>query len=165
MTQTITPLLTAAVESSISEGQVQISDTWTVTFAVSGHAPGEPVPVADAQQVRGVRRIVAARLAFLGLGCLQEALLLIVSEIVTNAVEHAGGPGGGSVQVAQRLGGGRLITEVCDSGRGRPRMGIAGAEEENGRGLFLVDSLTTELGGTWGFDLDRRAIWVEIPTP
>ncbi|CAM5272779.1 hypothetical protein SAVIM338S_00015 [Streptomyces avidinii] len=165
MTNTINPGLPLMAVSKLPAPHTRSSNMWTATFAVSGRASGEPVSAADARQVRGVRRIVSAWLAFLGLGCLQDGLLVIVGEIVTNAVEHAGGPGGGSVQVTQRLGGGCLLTEVRDSGRGRPRMGVAGAEEESGRGLFLVDSLTSELGGTWGFDPDRRTVWVEIPTP
>ncbi|WP_412078841.1 ATP-binding protein [Streptomyces xanthophaeus] len=164
MAQTITPLLTASTEWARRTGSPRSSDAWTATFVVGGHVSGEVAP-ADARQVGGIRKMASTWLNLLGLSYLHDDLLVIVSEIVTNAIEHAVDPHGGSVRVTQRLGGGHLSTEVRDSGHGQPQLAIAGHEEETGRGLYLVDNLTTGLGGTWGVDADQRTVWVEIPIP
>ncbi|MGW7312230.1 ATP-binding protein [Streptomyces sp. NPDC054865] len=122
------------------------------------------MPDVEAQFVGRIRRITAARVKLLGLERLADSLLLIVSEIVTNAVEHASCGGPGSVTFTQRLGEGRLRIEVSDTGRGLPEAKVSSATEESGRGLHLVDSLTDELGGRWGFDADHRTTWVDLPT-
>lgn len=71
-----------------------------------GSPAGEPLSQVDARWVGQVRRIVTARLRLLGLIRLQDDLLLIVSEVMTNAVTHAGYGGPGSVTFVQRLAGG-----------------------------------------------------------
>jgi two-component sensor histidine kinase len=71
---------------------------------------------------------------------------LIVAELVRNASRHglSGGPGSIAVRIAERSG--QVSCVVCDDGRG--------AENPNpGRGMQLVRSLATELGGSveWWF--------------
>ncbi|MFJ9343792.1 ATP-binding protein [Streptomyces sp. NPDC101733] len=122
------------------------------------------MPEVEARFVGWIRRITEARLNLLGLERLADGLLLIVSEIVTNAVEYAGHDGPGSVTVTQRLAGGRLRIEVTDTGHGLPKAKAPSTTEENGRGLHLVDSLTAELGGQWGFDPGQRTTWIDLPT-
>ncbi|GLW03645.1 ATP-binding protein [Streptomyces lavendulae] len=136
-------------------------DVWEVSFVVEGRGLGEVTSV-DAQQVGGIRSILAFRLGMFGLSALKDTVLVIVSEIVTNAVEHVGGLGGGSVTFVQQLSS-SLRFEVTDSGRGRPQPRNPGPDDERGRGLTLVNALTDELGGTWGFDPDKRTLWVDLP--
>ncbi|MFI5617464.1 ATP-binding protein [Streptomyces sp. NPDC051567] len=120
--------------------------------------------VVDAQRVGHVRRIVAARLRYLGLAVLLDPVLLVVSELVTNAVEHTAAPGG-SVTVTQVFARGELHLLVQDDGRGLPRVQAAGPEAESGRGLYLVDCVTAELGGRWGHSLGTGTVWCVIPVP
>jgi serine phosphatase RsbU (regulator of sigma subunit)/anti-sigma regulatory factor (Ser/Thr protein kinase) len=76
-------------------------------------------------------------------------LVLVASELCTNAVRHAsGGPGG--VALRARTDGPDVIIEVEDDGGElvtRPADGTEppDAEAEAGRGLFLADALTDEL--------------------
>lgn len=137
-----------------TETRMQCAFTTGSTSARAGSVP-------DARRVGQMRTIVAAQLRLLGLDTLVDSMALVVSELVTNAVEH----GGGSMSVSLLITGTKVRLEVGDSGAGRPCPRSAGSGDENGRGLFLVDSLTAELGGRWGFDPDRHAVWVEIPTP
>ncbi|MFH8894409.1 ATP-binding protein [Streptomyces sp. NPDC054904] len=144
----------------------QTSDVWAASLTVRGRAdPGDSIPDVEAQFVGRVRRITEARLNLLGLETLTDSLLLIVSEIVTNAVEQAGCDGPGSVTFTQRLAGGRLRIEVSDTGCGQPEVKPLSATEESGRGLHLVANLTGELGGRWGFDPEHRTTWIDLPTP
>jgi anti-sigma regulatory factor (Ser/Thr protein kinase) len=76
---------------------------------------------------------------------------LLVSELVTNAILHAGGtrvvvclrPA-----VPARSDGARVRMEVVDEGTGpgRPAPRLAAAHEENGRGLMLLDALADRWG-------------------
>jgi anti-sigma regulatory factor (Ser/Thr protein kinase) len=84
---------------------------------------------------------------------------LLVSELVSNAVLHGAGP----VQLRAReldTAPGAIRIEVCNGGRGRPRMRRAAQEDLSGRGLQIVD----ELSGGWGsrnFD-DETVVWFEL---
>jgi signal transduction histidine kinase len=76
---------------------------------------------------------------------------LIVSELTTNAIRHGEGP----VRVRVSHAGGRLRVAVHDQGAGRPARRRAGADEESGRGLALVDGLIGLHGGRRGTVSDR----------
>jgi anti-sigma regulatory factor (Ser/Thr protein kinase) len=62
---------------------------------------------------------------------------LIVSERVTTAVRHGGGP----IVVRVSYACGDLWTEVHDQGAGRPDCQHATTDDEQGRGLELLDGL------------------------
>jgi anti-sigma regulatory factor (Ser/Thr protein kinase) len=88
---------------------------------------------------------------------------LVVTELVANAVRHAG------TEITVRLavlagtpGGVRAEVSDCSTRPVRPRH--AGALEESGRGLFLVDTLSSR----WGAEAttEGKTVWVEIvPDP
>jgi anti-sigma regulatory factor (Ser/Thr protein kinase) len=69
--------------------------------------------------------------------------LLVVSELVTNAAIHAGT----QFRVVVRWDGERVMIEVFDGGGGVPVV-LAEPPSVGGRGLFLVERLTS----AWGFD-------------
>ncbi|GGZ50143.1 ATP-binding protein [Streptomyces subrutilus] len=72
---------------------------------------------------------------------LEENALIVVSELVTNAVRHAVGPRDREVETRfLRLPDG-LAIEVHDAGDGWPEIGPPAAEGEGGRGLHLVAAL------------------------
>ncbi|MFC6064127.1 ATP-binding protein [Streptomyces ochraceiscleroticus] len=68
---------------------------------------------------------------------------LVTSELITNAVQHAGG---GAVAVSVRLNGAALLIEVSDSSTELPSACLADMDDEGGRGLFLVAALSVDHG-------------------
>ncbi|MEU0443799.1 ATP-binding protein, partial [Streptomyces sp. NPDC006186] len=63
---------------------------------------------------------------------------LLVSELITNAVQYAGT---GSVSLAVCLDEAVLRIEVCDTSPVLPQPALPDADSEGGRGLFLVAAL------------------------
>ncbi|MFE6804453.1 ATP-binding protein [Streptomyces sp. NPDC057681] len=75
-----------------------------------------------------------------------EALRLIVSELVTNAMVHTASR---NIEATVSVTATEAIVTVTDQGLfGTPVAREARAEEENGRGLALVDALATRWGST-----------------
>ncbi|MGA5206442.1 SpoIIE family protein phosphatase [Streptomyces variegatus] len=82
--------------------------------------------------------------------------LLLVSELVTNAVRYATGP----VTVRLIRAGHGLLCEVGDTGNGRPRLRRAGLLDDGGRGLSIVHRLTTRWGVRWTDT--GKVVWAEV---
>lgn len=98
---------------------------------------------------------------------LMQALMLVLSELVTNAVRHAAllSP---EVGVEVSLGGGWVRVAVEDGHPYRPKALAADPELTGGRGLLLVKAFVTEHGGTC--DVEQTAaggkvIWAALPLP
>ncbi|MEV7781879.1 ATP-binding protein [Kitasatospora sp. NPDC088351] len=90
-----------------------------------------------------------------------DAGLLLVSELVTNAVVH-GTPPGNRIWLALSVDGSRLRIEVHDARAERgPILRTTSGEDESGRGLLLVKSLSQQ----WGCcprEHVGKIIWAEI---
>jgi anti-sigma regulatory factor (Ser/Thr protein kinase) len=91
---------------------------------------------------------------------------LLVSEIVTNAVRHAGLPHGDPIRLVIAAENGVLRVEVHDRGAGfRPHLVKPEPDPEGGSGwgLFLVD----ELADRWGVEgsVPGTRIWFEVDRP
>ncbi|MFE7114433.1 ATP-binding protein [Streptomyces sp. NPDC057654] len=67
-------------------------------------------------------------------------VLLVVSELVTNAVRYGTEPGDSLLLVLDAEPG-RVRVEVHDTRRRPPRRRSASAERQRGHGLFIVDAL------------------------
>jgi two-component sensor histidine kinase len=81
---------------------------------------------------------------------------LLLSEVVTNAIRHARG---GTILVVVTLSQGHLLAQVQDDSSNPPVRRAAG--ESGGRGLELLDQLSTQ----WGVDPhsdDGKTVWFEI---
>ncbi|MQS36319.1 ATP-binding protein [Streptomyces katsurahamanus] len=93
-----------------------------------------------------------------------DAAELLLSELVANAIRHANVPGGDELGVRLAYGDGMLRVEVSDTDSRRPEPRVAGADDEGGRGLFLVSALSER----WGCDPRRhgagKTVWVELKT-
>ena len=92
-----------------------------------------------------------------------DEVMLAADELVTNAVEHSGGD---RLTVTFATGRGRVRIAVTDAGSPdrTPRLTIADAGAEHGRGLMIVRMLSTD----WGVDQDTdgtTTVWCEIPLP
>jgi len=88
-----------------------------------------------------------------------DAALLMVSELVGNAVRYAGG---GEIVVRARLSDGRLRVEVVDGSAVVPPQPVPPVlDAEGGRGLLLVEALADR----WGAEVDAegKCLWFEIP--
>ncbi|WP_322725769.1 ATP-binding protein [Streptomyces spongiae] len=94
-------------------------------------------------------------------GELCDDAVLVVSELVTNALTHTG-----SDRVVCRLGfgGGRLRIEVEDQNRGcsLPERRQPDADDQNGRGLLLVGALSSDWGVGAGSHGSGSVVWAEL---
>ncbi|MGW1279604.1 ATP-binding protein [Streptomyces tsukubensis] len=109
-------------------------------------------------RVRHMRRVTRAKLSRWGLAAVSEAATLVVSELVTNAIRHAGGY---SVSLRVEHHKHELLIEVTDEGSMAPVVREAGAEDESGRGLLLVCGVAE----TWGVSDRGRTKWCTLALP
>jgi anti-sigma regulatory factor (Ser/Thr protein kinase) len=88
--------------------------------------------------------------------------LLLVSELVTNSIRHAGLHPDDPIRVCAGMSGGRFRVDVIDGSRVRPPIRMAGAIRpapgaESGWGLYLVEQLAARWGqgpGRYWFELE-----------
>jgi len=110
------------------------------------------------------RHTVAGLAPFLDRGVAENAELL-VSELVTNAVRHAGLPSEASIEFSVRASPEVLMVEVADTGQGFDRppnrlRTVAGSASASGWGLFLVDRIADRWGAVH-MDGETR-VWFEL---
>lgn len=114
---------------------------------------------ASTESVGEARRLAGRTLEDWNCPDLVDTVALVVSELVGNAVLHAGSP----PTFAMVLTAGRLRIEVGDDQpdlpRGAPREPLA----DGGRGLLIVASLVE----AWGVESTAtgKVVWVEITAP
>ncbi|MFI8425925.1 ATP-binding protein [Streptomyces sp. NPDC085479] len=114
----------------------------------------------DPAEVGRARRWARKRLAGSGIGDdepLAETLVLLISELVTNAVVHTGCPAVLRMLFAAE---GGVRVEVADRSDRPPRPRHAAGEDTNGRGLELVDGLADRWG--WQPEGAGKRIWCEV---
>lgn len=111
---------------------------------------------ADRVAASEARRLVRKRLDHIVAPCTLDDVLLIVSELVTNAVLH-GGHGDVEMQIA--FDGCSVTGSVCDEGPGFERRAPAPrAGRIGGRGLALVE----QVADGWGVDDEAAHVWFQI---
>lgn len=93
------------------------------------------------------------------LGALLEPLLLVVSELVGNAVRHGRPP----VQMLLRRTGRGVVVEVHDdeSAAAPPPAALPDVDAESGRGMFLVDAISSD-SGVEQIDGDGKVVWARL---
>ncbi|WP_199809868.1 ATP-binding protein [Streptomyces sp. NRRL F-5126] len=119
---------------------------------------------ADPAEVGRARRWARARLAGSGADSdeqLADTLVLIVSELVTNAVVHTGCPA--VLRMLFGLGAadaGTVRVEVADACATPPMPRYAEGEDTGGRGLELVEGVADRWG--WQPEGAGKRIWCEV---
>ncbi|MFJ5228402.1 SpoIIE family protein phosphatase [Kitasatospora sp. NPDC088391] len=113
---------------------------------------------ADPAAVAAARAAATAHLRRWDLADLVPGTELILSELVTNAIRYGTGPIGVRLLRARTL-----ICEVSDTSSTSPRVRLAAATDEGGRGLFLVGQVAQR----WGtrYTADGKVIWAEQKLP
>jgi anti-sigma regulatory factor (Ser/Thr protein kinase) len=125
-------------------------------------------PSAEADQTfapaptsaRQARRWIEPFLEHWAMGARTGDVLLVVSELVTNAVEHGAGP----VHVRLECRVGCLRLEVSDEGPGRVIPRPLDPEALGGRGLLVVAHMAREWGVA-GRSPVGKTVWVELAVP
>jgi CheY-like chemotaxis protein len=113
--------------------------------------PNHPASVARA------RRFVRSWCQAWNESAIVEPTLLVVSELVTNAITH----GGGLDELRLRLMPDALRVEVVDAGVGSPEIAESHETDEGGRGLRIVTSLSRAWGVENG-ENGTKVIWSEV---
>ena len=103
---------------------------------------------------RRARVIVRAGLRHWGWPGLTGSADVLVSELVTNALEHGSGDVGLRVYLTDT----HLLIEVRDGSRQLPVLRKAAPDDENGRGLFLVRAISD----AWGVSSDGMTTWCSL---
>jgi anti-sigma regulatory factor (Ser/Thr protein kinase) len=117
----------------------------TLTLPAAGRAAGV------------ARQVTRETLAAWQVSHVAETAVLLVSELVTNAVRHART---GRLALTLCLEAAWLRIEVHDADPHEPRPRTPGALEESGFGLLLIEALA----GKWGVQqtLTGKAVWAEL---
>lgn len=110
----------------------------------------------DVVAAREARVVVRELLQTWGYGTLVDDAILVVSELVTNAIEHAAS----AVAVVVNRSGDGVRIEVRDEGSGVPQPRQPGDSAEAGRGLMIVSALAS----AWGVEAGppSKTVWVEL---
>ena len=102
------------------------------------------------------RRFTGSTLSTWGLDAHGDVAELLVSELVTNAINHGRTTCLLELTATPTV----LRAAVADDGEGAPRLRYAGPEDESGRGLAIVDALASR----WGVEptSSGKVVWFEI---
>ena len=90
-------------------------------------------------------------------------LRLLVSEVVTNSIRHAGMQASDVIRLRFSTSGGSLRVEVADNGKGfEPEPRGPDLSRPGGWGLYLVEQLAER----WGVETGARTlVWFELKLP
>jgi serine/threonine-protein kinase RsbW len=132
-----------------------------VNGAAQQYGPGcREVTLPAARSAAGLaRQVTRSMVAAWRLRYLADTAVLLVSELVTNAVEHAG-PDAAATVLRLEYSGSWLRIEVHDTSPHDPQPRTPDWLDESGFGLMLVDALAAK----WGVQqtTQGKAVWAEL---
>jgi anti-sigma regulatory factor (Ser/Thr protein kinase) len=116
---------------------------------------------------RNVQAPAVARAAISGLcddlqldGTVRQTIVLLVSEVVSNAVLHSSGPADAEITVTATVTPGALRVAVIDAGDGFTPAARDPNRIDGGYGLFLLEKSASR----WGVESTRpTTVWFEMP--
>jgi len=133
---------------------------------VTERDPTSMVSVPHARSSVGtIRHVLADELQASGVAprVLEDAIL-VLSELVSNAIKHASPLPGGEITIRWVIRPDCLHLEITDGGAiTRPRAGAAAASAIGGRGLDIVRRVCSQ----WGVTEDDTSVtvWADLPRP
>jgi anti-sigma regulatory factor (Ser/Thr protein kinase) len=113
---------------------------------------------ADVTHIAEARRFVGEHLSAHGCADVVPDAGLIVSELVTNALVHAGTDFTVTVEVGRDT----IVLRVADGSAEQPVLRTLGIETAGGRGLGIVAALA----GEWGVTTEPgggKSVWASVP--
>jgi anti-sigma regulatory factor (Ser/Thr protein kinase) len=133
-------------------------------MANAQQGPMSSVSVPHARSsVSAARHALADELDASGVGTpMRDDAVLVLSELVSNAIKHASPLPSGDISVCWDLQQDRLHLEITDGGAlTRPQAAVAAVSSLGGRGLDIVRSICSE----WGVTEDGNAVtvWADLP--
>lgn len=132
----------------LANGTWPMHALWEAELAVGDSLAG---PAAARQEVR-------AQLIPLLTGAELDDTLLLLSELLTNAVRHGGGARAG-VSMRLAVAAACVRGEIADGGRGFETASVAGPRDDGGYGLMIVDGAASRWGAS---RTDGHCVWFEI---
>lgn len=99
-----------------------------------------------------------------GLATVEDVAVLVLSELVTNAVRHARVSPGREIETRYLLQGESVRIEVHDASDERPKLKIPSVEVPHGRGLVLVEALADRWGVT-PRPVVGKSVWAVLTAP
>lgn len=124
----------------------------------AGVGPRREVQVDHGPQGPGqARAAVQGWASDIGLGPIGDDVLLIVSELVTNAVRYGKPPVCVSVRADEQT----VTVGVADAASERPKMRTPDDDAESGRGLLLMSLLSAEFGVRP--EGSGKVVWARLP--
>ncbi|MFH0518534.1 ATP-binding protein [Streptomyces sp. M41] len=124
-------------------------------------------PNAGPASVHNLRHRLEVALNAWGLESLTDTAGLLASEVLGNAVEHARGTGhedsAPTLRLTVSLTCGKLLIEVGDPDEHLPCMRQAASDDENGRGMALLQALADK----WGAEPMQggKKVWFTLRLP
>ena len=147
------------VVSELAPAQ-QRDDVTLLLARMIGYRKGDTatwrLPARDDAPARARAQVSALLRTWQTRDATRDDVLLVVSELVTNAVRFATGP----ITVRLIRVGHGLLCEVGDTGNGRPRLRRGGLLADRGRGLHVVHGLTSRWGVRWTDT--GKVVWAEV---
>lgn len=109
-----------------------------------------------------VRRAIAADLADRIPQSAIDEIVLVASELVGNAIRHSAPGLDGTLSVEWDIDGSYAVVRVCDAGADTPRVRNASLNEPSGRGLAIVNAVSSD----WGSQPapgGGKYVWARVP--
>jgi anti-sigma regulatory factor (Ser/Thr protein kinase) len=90
----------------------------------------------------------------------RHTLVLLVSEVVSNAVLHSTGPDDADIELTAAVGEGAIRVTVTDAGEGFIPSERDPAREDGGYGLYLLERAASD----WGVEVGAAtSVWFDLP--